>query len=114
MQAFKQYQAIASEYLCKRAGVLLKCKIISVCPLMRRLPCRRNIGQWRCRQAHRLEIAENTRAELERDQAANDEKVASFSDAVDVQKKALTKAKRGAGNARRRCVSRMVLALRAC
>ena len=70
--------------------------------------------QWRCRQAHRLEIAENTRAELERDPAANDEKVASFSDAVDVQKKALTKAKRGAGNARRRCVSRMVLALRAC
>ena len=42
VQAFKQYQAIASEYLCKRAGVLLKCKIISVCPLMRRLPCRRN------------------------------------------------------------------------
>ena len=70
--------------------------------------------QWRCRQAHRLEIAENTRAELERDQVANDEKVASFSDAVDVQKKALTKAKRGAGNARRRCGSRMVLALRAC
>ena len=79
---------------------------------------RRSKRSWtrsaRCRQAHRLEIAENTRAELERDQAANDEKVASFSDAVDVQKKALTKAKRGAGNARRRCVSRMVLALRAC
>lgn len=52
--------------------------------------------------AHRLEAAEDARQELEREQAAHDEKATAFADEVQVQKDALAKVKRSAGSAKRR------------
>ena len=81
VKAFATYKTISAEYLCRLAAQLLKKEIVL---------------------AHRVEVAEAVRQQHEKELVVVDEQQSAFADEVQLQKDALTKAKRSAGTVKRR------------